>query len=147
MRQCPTFLLASLLFAGGLHTPFAAATKPVRALIITGGCCHNYPLQTQQFTNAMAKLATVEWTVVMDGGKGKATEARLYDLAADLGESHDLIHDQPEKAKELQAAWDQWYESNVPPLWPHVLGKAKRPAKAARPKYRPPVRAALSPEN
>ena len=89
----------------------------------------------------------VRYDPVVDGGKGKATEARLYNLAADIGEAHDLIDDEPEKAKELQAAWDQWNESNVPPLWPHVLGKGKQPAKAARPKYRPPARAALSPKN
>jgi arylsulfatase A-like enzyme len=101
----------------------------------------------QQMAIRQGDWKLVRYDPVMDGGKGKATEARLYDLAADIGESHDLIHDQPEKARELQAAWDQWNESNVPPLWPHVLGKAKRPAKAARPKYRPPVRAALSPKN
>ncbi len=51
----------------------------MRALLITGGCCHNYPFQTQQLTNAVAKLTTTEWTVVMDGGKGTRAEISLYD--------------------------------------------------------------------
>jgi arylsulfatase A-like enzyme len=77
-----------------------------------------------------------EWKLVcydpvVDGEKGKATDARLYNLAEDIGESHDLIKDHPDKAAELQAAWDQWNEQNVEPLWPHVLGK-KKATKAAK---------------
>lgn len=51
----------------------------MRALLITGGCCHNYPLQTQQLTNAVARLVPVVWTVVMDGGDGTRAEIPLYD--------------------------------------------------------------------
>lgn len=51
----------------------------MRALLITGGCCHNYALQAQQLTNAVAKLAAVKWTVVMEGGNGTRAEISLYD--------------------------------------------------------------------
>ena len=57
----------------------SAETKPLRALLVTGGCCHNYPFQTVQLTNAVAKLAVVEWTVVMEGGTGTKAEISLYD--------------------------------------------------------------------
>jgi len=70
--------VVGLLLAGGLVAVSAADEKPLRALLITGGCCHNYPLQTEQLTNAMAKLAPVEWTVVMEGGQGKRAEISLY---------------------------------------------------------------------
>ncbi len=53
--------------------------KPVRALLITGGCCHNYAFQSAQLTNAVSKLAKVEWTVVMDGGTGTQAMIPLYD--------------------------------------------------------------------
>ena len=56
-----------------------AQSKPLRALLVTGGCCHNYPLQSQALTNAVAKLASVEWKVVMEGGKGPRAEISLYD--------------------------------------------------------------------
>jgi len=72
-------LSASLLLTGSLTTVSGADQKPLRALLITGGCCHNYPLQTQQLTNALAKLATVDWTVVMEGGNGTRGEISLYD--------------------------------------------------------------------
>jgi len=48
----------------------AGAPKPLRALLITGGCCHNYPFQAAALTNAVAKLAAVEWTIVNEGGNG-----------------------------------------------------------------------------
>jgi uncharacterized protein len=70
---------ASLLLACNLAQLSAAETKPLRVLLITGGCCHNYPLQTQQFTNAMAKLVAVNWTVVKEGGNGTRAEISLYD--------------------------------------------------------------------
>lgn len=67
------------MLAGGCFTAFAADQKPLRALLITGGCCHNYPFQSQQLTNATTKLAPVAWTVVMEGGRGTRAEISLYD--------------------------------------------------------------------
>lgn len=83
-------LLVSLLLASHSFTSSAAETKPLRALLVTGGCCHNYPLQTQQFTNAVAKLAAVEWTVVMDGGNGTRAEISLYDNP-DWAKGYDVV--------------------------------------------------------
>jgi len=45
------------------------------------------------------------------------TTARLYNLAADIGETQDLAATMPEKVKELQARWDAWNVANVEPLW------------------------------
>jgi type 1 glutamine amidotransferase len=78
MLQRLTLLLGSLLLAGHAFTVSAADPKPLRALLVTGGCCHNYPLQTQQLTNAMTKLAAVEWTIVKEGGNGTRAEISLY---------------------------------------------------------------------
>jgi uncharacterized protein len=73
------FLAISLIFAGA-STAFAAdAQKPLRALLITGGCCHNYAFQTRQLTNATAKLAPVEWKIVMEGGTGTRAQIGLYE--------------------------------------------------------------------
>jgi arylsulfatase A-like enzyme len=49
--------------------------------------------------------------------KGSTTPARLYNLASDLAETKDLFAEQPEKAKELQAKWDAWNQTLIPPLW------------------------------
>jgi arylsulfatase A-like enzyme len=45
------------------------------------------------------------------------TAPKLYNLAADIGETNDLATAQPDKAKELQAKWNDWNQSNVAPLW------------------------------
>ena len=45
------------------------------------------------------------------------TAPKLYHLAADLGETKDLAAEQPDKLKELQAKWDAWNATLVPPLW------------------------------
>lgn len=72
-------LIAGLLVLGSFNTAVAADEKPLKALLITGGCCHNYPFQAQQLTNALAKLATVEWTIVNEGGNGTYAEIPFYD--------------------------------------------------------------------
>lgn len=74
----------------------------------------------------------VRYDPVADGAVGRVTEAKLYNLRDDIGETRDLIQAQPEKAKELQAAWDKWNELNVPALW-GGRGDGKR-APAQRPK-------------
>jgi arylsulfatase A-like enzyme len=43
--------------------------------------------------------------------------SRLFNLADDPGEANDLFSKLPDKAKELQAAWDKWNSKNVPALW------------------------------
>ena len=73
------FLVAVLSFAFNPAAFSAEGQKPLRALLITGGCCHNYTFQAAALTNAVAKLATVEWTIVNEGGNGTRAEISLYD--------------------------------------------------------------------
>ena len=52
------------------------------------------------------------------GGRGQpVTEARLYRLSDDVGETSDLAATMPEKVKELQSKWDAWNATLAPPLW------------------------------
>jgi arylsulfatase A-like enzyme len=72
-----------------------------------------------------------DWKLVrydprVDGMTGRATESKLYNLADDIGESKDLMDEQPEKAAALQAAWDEWNKSNVQPLWRDGRGGRRR---------------------
>ena len=59
----------------------------------------------------------VQYDPVADGGKGRATDVKLYNLAADIGETTDLVAKHPDKVKELQGAWDAWNKGNAAPLW------------------------------
>lgn len=61
----------------------------------------------------------------------------LVDLANDPGEQTDLTAQHPEKAKALQALWDQWNAGNRPPRWEdrrwngEEVRRAKKKAKKA----------------
>jgi type 1 glutamine amidotransferase len=55
-----------------------AADKPIRALIITGGCCHNYAFQSQAITQAVARVAEVNWTILQDPRTGTRGEIDLF---------------------------------------------------------------------
>ncbi|MDB6030299.1 MAG: hypothetical protein JWM16_637 [Verrucomicrobiales bacterium] len=72
-------LVISLLSSGCQSSSQAKASRPLRALLITGGCCHNYKLQGESLTKAVGKLAAVEWTVVNEGGTGTKAMIPLYD--------------------------------------------------------------------
>lgn len=55
------------------------APKPIKALLITGGCCHDYPFQTDQYIQAAKDRGVeIEWTVVNEGGTGTSAEIDLY---------------------------------------------------------------------
>src|SRR5215207_9453674 len=73
-------LVAVALCAAGCGTASGPmAKRPLRALLITGGCCHNYKLQSEALTNAVARLAPVRWKIIHEGGSGTQAMLPLYD--------------------------------------------------------------------
>lgn len=54
-----------------------------------------------------------DWKLV----KYDNTPTKLYNLKDDIGESKDLTEKNPDKAKELDAAWQKWNAELVKPLW------------------------------
>lgn len=61
-----------------IAAPCYGAGKSLNALIITGGCCHNYAFQSQAITQAVAKVAEVKWTILQDARTGTRGEIDLY---------------------------------------------------------------------
>ena len=53
--------------------------KSIRALLVTGGCCHNYKYQSKALIAGVAKDAKVDWKVVNEGGTGTRAKIALYD--------------------------------------------------------------------
>ncbi|MGV3531429.1 MAG: ThuA domain-containing protein [Chthoniobacteraceae bacterium] len=83
MRLPQLFALCTLL-SGLLVLPSSAqeklySGKPIKALLVTGGCCHNYEFQSKAMTEGISKQADVEWKVVHEGGSGTRAEISLYD--------------------------------------------------------------------
>ncbi len=66
-----------------------------------------------------------DWSLVQaTGSKGK----QLFNLKNDIEQSKDLSDVHPDRVRELQAAWDEWNQENVPPGW----GSPKKLKKKAK---------------
>src|SRR4051812_1179966 len=75
-------LFLTVVFITGCQTsPKSSAKSPLRVLLVTGGCCHNYKLQSEMLTNAVGRmsLAGAEWKIVNEGGSGTKAQISLYD--------------------------------------------------------------------
>ena len=79
-------LLAGLLALMAAAAPASAqnasdaAPRPLKALLVTGGCCHNYFFQSQALVEGVARHAKVEWTLVHDTRSGTRGQMPLYDV-------------------------------------------------------------------
>ena len=51
---------------------------PIHALLVTGGCCHDYDRQKLILTRGISARANVRWTVVHQGGTTTNTPIPLY---------------------------------------------------------------------
>jgi type 1 glutamine amidotransferase len=70
-------ILPALTIAAGAASP--QPTAPLRALLVTGGCCHEYAVQAAALTAGVKKFGDVAWTIVNEGGKSKDARIGLYD--------------------------------------------------------------------
>lgn len=72
-----------LLVAGGSALAADPAQEsnnaPVRALLVTGGCCHDYARQKLILTKGISARAHVDWTVVHQGGTATDSKIPLYE--------------------------------------------------------------------
>lgn len=56
----------------------APAAQPLRALMITGGCCHDYENQKKILSEGISARANVTWTIVHEGGTTRDHEVSIY---------------------------------------------------------------------
>lgn len=50
----------------------------VKALVVSGGCCHDYMLENKALVDSLGKALPVDWTIVMQGGTGTHARIPLY---------------------------------------------------------------------
>ena len=70
------FLVTLLLLGSGALA--ADPAKPLRALMITGGCCHDYENQKRILSEGISARANVEWTIVHEGGDSREHRVSVY---------------------------------------------------------------------
>ena len=71
-------------------TTAEAAPKPIKALLITGGCCHDYAGQKEILTKGISARTAVEWTIVHQGGTSTASKIPFYEKA-DWAKGFDVV--------------------------------------------------------
>src|SRR5229473_493113 len=100
MRQ-NSFPLLSLFYAFFVLTltPSGASfasepNKPIRALLVTGGCCHDYTHQKTILTEGISARANVEWTIVHEGDGTTTHRMSIYEKP-DWAKGFDVVvHDE-----------------------------------------------------
>ena len=88
-----SFAILTLLCVATLSAPAADPKQPAKqlnALLITGGCCHNYIFQSQALTEGVSKTVNVKWSVVNEGGTGTRGMIKLYD-DPDWSKKYDIV--------------------------------------------------------
>ncbi|TWT38745.1 DUF7133 domain-containing protein [Blastopirellula retiformator] len=83
-----------LFLVGFFASSVFAAPKPIKALLVTGGCCHDYDSQKNLIKKGLEERANIEVTVVHQGGSTTDTKIPLYQ-GPDWAKGYDVIlHDE-----------------------------------------------------
>ncbi|NQZ58763.1 MAG: ThuA domain-containing protein, partial [Lentisphaeraceae bacterium] len=64
--------------------------EPIRALLLTGGCCHDYNFQKKRLTEATSARINIKWDVLQEGGQGTSHKHSIY-KNRDWAKNYDVI--------------------------------------------------------
>ena len=94
MLKVLSLLLVAALLAPFAHTEDAANVKTLRALLICGGCCHDYLKQQDIIKKGLEARANIEVTIAYEPDKGTKKLNPVYENA-DWAKGYDvIIHDE-----------------------------------------------------
>jgi arylsulfatase len=115
-------LMPTLLELGGASHPRTRGGRPSRELrgeslvpVLRGGGRERGPIFWEHQGNRAVRQG--RWKLVSRWRRG----CELYDLEADRTELRDLAAEQPERASELAASYEEWAESAGVGSWPWVI--------------------------
>jgi type 1 glutamine amidotransferase len=72
-------LSLAMLFAFATGSVRAEDDKPIRALLVLGGCCHDYAKQKDLITKGISARANVQWTISYDPDSGTKHLNPIYE--------------------------------------------------------------------
>jgi uncharacterized protein len=75
--------------ARGGGDPFRGQPR-INALIVSGGCCHDYSGEAKVMMDAIGKALPVDWTVVVQGGRGTRGSMPVY-ASPDWAKPFDIV--------------------------------------------------------
>ncbi len=67
-----------------------AGQPRINALIVSGGCCHDYSGEAQVMMDAIGRVLPVDWTAVVQGGRGTRGSMPVY-AADDWAKRFDIV--------------------------------------------------------
>ena len=67
---CSTFTVLGFAVSCFIAFGTARAAEPIHALLITGGCCHDYGAQLKILTEGISARANVIWDIHYEGQFG-----------------------------------------------------------------------------
>src|ERR1051325_11962299 len=92
--QFQTFLALSSLFAAAVVSPAADGPKPLRALLIAGGCCHDYATQKDILKEGLEQRAFVKVDIAYTNDSSTRARFEIY-KNPDWARDYDvIIHDE-----------------------------------------------------
>jgi type 1 glutamine amidotransferase len=109
-----TVLAAFVLALAFTSTTFAA--EPIRALLVTGGCCHDYDNQKKILSEGISARANVVWTIVHEGGKSTDHKVSIYSDPKWADKFDIVVHDEC-----FAGVKDKDFVDGI--LKPHLAGK------------------------
>jgi arylsulfatase A-like enzyme len=65
----------------------------------------------------LVKAPGADAAIIERSSPGSATGAHLYNLATDIGEQNNLAAKEPERVRQLAAAWEKWNAELQEPRW------------------------------
>jgi type 1 glutamine amidotransferase len=77
-RTLQAALLALAVIAPSQASPLQDE-KPIRALLVLGGCCHDYAKQKDIITKGISERANVQWVIAHDPDSGTKHKNPVYD--------------------------------------------------------------------
>jgi type 1 glutamine amidotransferase len=94
MSILAALLPAALVILTRTGVQAADEPKPIRALLVLGGCCHDYAKQKDLITKGISARANVQWKIAYDPDKGTKHLNPIYEKA-DWAKGFDVVvHDE-----------------------------------------------------
>ena len=100
---------ASCLVAALALTPFQCAfgaESSLKALLVTGGCCHDYDTQSKLIKQGLEDRAGIAVTVVKQGGTATDSQIPLYENP-NWAEGYDIVIHNECFANTKDSSWTQ----------------------------------------
>lgn len=77
--RCVCQIVIPIVLVGlfAIHASANEPPKPIHALMVTGGCCHDYEVQKKVLSEGVTARANVKWTIVHEG-KERTDKVSIY---------------------------------------------------------------------